>query len=233
MRRKEVEDYGYNPNSAPVAAVGGTSSNGDELPYEMAENTVGYRGWGSTRKALNMGSMPSSVGTGQPLSPVFPENVHHQDNYGFATSPTTSTYPGGTAPSDGGMSNAPLITTPPGYRPETADSSVVAAMTGPQTSNNPGIRRGISNASSNYSVQSTSDQSDVGIPQAPYDPHYYGADGGYEDAHNYSARFDNGQDYVQYPPVIREVQARRNTQIETPTNTHFPQQGNSGIAQNF
>ncbi|KAI5857102.1 hypothetical protein BZA05DRAFT_424048 [Tricharina praecox] len=235
MRRKEVEDYGYNPNSAPAAAVGGTSSNGDELPYEMAENTVGYRGWGSTRKASNMGSsMPSSVGTAQPMSPAFPEGVHHQDNYnGFPTSPTASNYPVGTAPSDGGMSNAPLITTPPGYRPESTDSSVVAAMTGPQTANNPGIRRGISNASSNYSVQSVSDQSDVGMPPGPYDSHYYGADGAYEDPHNYSARFDNGQDYTQYPPVIREVQARRNTQIETPTNTHFPQQGNSGIAQNF
>jgi len=228
MRRKEVEDYGYNPNSAPVIAVGGTSSNGDELPYEMAENTVGYRGWGSTRKAANMGpSMsPPNVGNAQPISPVYPEGMQHQDNYGgFATSPT--------APSDGGLSNAPLITTPPGYRPEAEDSSVIATMTGPTSGNpgNPGIRRGISNASSNYSVQSASDQSDNGMPPGPYD--FYGANGSYEDANNYSARFDSGPEYTQYPPVIREVQARRNTQIETPTNTHFPQQGNSGIAQNF
>ena len=32
-------------------------------------------------------------------------------------------------------------------------------------------------------------------------------------------------------PVIRDVQARRNTRIENPSV--FPQQGNSGIAQNF
>ncbi|RPB28531.1 hypothetical protein L211DRAFT_833506 [Terfezia boudieri ATCC MYA-4762] len=35
------------------------------------------------------------------------------------------------------------------------------------------------------------------------------------------------------PPVIRDVQARRNTRIETPTSAHFPQQGSSGIAQNL
>lgn len=33
------------------------------------------------------------------------------------------------------------------------------------------------------------------------------------------------------PPVIRDVQARRNTRIESPSV--FPQQGNAGIAQNF
>jgi hypothetical protein len=32
-------------------------------------------------------------------------------------------------------------------------------------------------------------------------------------------------------PVIRDVSARRNTRIENPSV--FPQQGNSGIAQNF
>ncbi|KAL5333775.1 hypothetical protein BJX70DRAFT_380027 [Aspergillus crustosus] len=32
-------------------------------------------------------------------------------------------------------------------------------------------------------------------------------------------------------PVIRDVQARRNTQIQNPSV--FPRQGNAGIAQNF
>lgn len=242
MRRKEVEDYGFNPNSPPIAG-GATSSNGDEGPYEMQEGSVGYRGWGSTRKTSNMGStaVPSSVGTAQPLSPVgmvFPEGAYDNGNgyAGVATSPTTATFPIGNAPSEGGMSNAPLINSSPGARPATADSAIVAAMTATQGPIGPdnGIHRGISNASSNYSTATHSDQSDIGIPAGRYEAPYYGVDGGYDDVHNYSGRYDDGHNYQPYPPpVIREVQARRNTQIETPTNTHFPQQGNSGIAQNF
>ncbi|KAL2833640.1 hypothetical protein BJY01DRAFT_224898 [Aspergillus pseudoustus] len=41
----------------------------------------------------------------------------------------------------------------------------------------------------------------------------------------YSDPYAGGQ------PVIRDVQARRNTQIQNPSV--FPRQGNAGIAQNF
>jgi LPXTG-motif cell wall-anchored protein len=245
MRRKEVEDYGFNPNSPPNAG-GANSSNGDDAPYEMQEGSVGYRGWGSTGKTSNMGStgVPSSVGTAQPLSPVglvFPESTYDNGNgyTGVPTSPNTATFHVKTPPSDGGMSSAPLINNNlSGARPGTADSAVIAAITalqGPAAPDNrqDGIHRGISNASSNYSTATHSDQSDIGMPSGHYDTPYYG-DGGYDDAHNYSGRYDDGHNYQQYPPpVIREVQARRNTQIETPPTTHFPQQGNSGIAQNF
>lgn len=261
-RRKEVEEYGYNPNNDPHGGAASTAagvgvarsnSNGEETLYEMTESDgAGYRGWGSTnggRKASNMGS---SVGTSVPMSPVgmafsdggFTQQQQQQqqqniigpvpDGYtGVATSPSTSTFPAGNSPSVDG-SNAPLIH---GSRPLTADSSVIGAMNGPAAAENSGgIHRGISNASSNYSAMTQSDQSDIGQPMSHHDAQYYGVDDGYEDAY-YSSRNpahpysgDNGYGPA---PVIRDVSARRNTRIETPTSTHFPQQGNSGIAQNF
>lgn len=235
--RKEVEEYGYNPNSSPTGMLGGggTSSNGEDGTYDMVEDSVGYRGWGSTNGGRKVSNLSSSVGTSQPLSPVglaFIEGNYQENGNGYGGVPTS---PGAAPSMDGNMSNAPLITTPPGNRPGTADSNVVVAMTGTLPSGNTGgIHRGISNASSNYSTMTHSDQSDNGIPPAHYDVQHYGVDGGYDDGHNYSGPY---QQYPEAaygsPPVIREVQARRNTQIETPTNTHFPQQGNSGIAQNF
>jgi hypothetical protein len=75
---------------------------------------------------------------------------------------------------------------------------------------------------------------------------YYSGDGGYDGTNNYSSPHGYqaytpevgaygvpAQYQPQPPPVIRDVTARRNTRIETPTSAHFPQQGNSGIAQNF
>ncbi|EGC41975.1 conserved hypothetical protein [Histoplasma capsulatum var. duboisii H88] len=93
------------------------------------------------------------------------------------------------------------------------------------------IRRGPSNASSAYSNANRSDVSDdLPIPGgAPgtaqyYDDPYYtdgaGQPGGAFAENPYNA-----------PPVIRDVQARRDTRIENPSV--FPQQGNAGIAQNF
>lgn len=48
-RRKEVEDYAYNPNADPTIPTVGMTG-GDS--YEMREEgSVGYRGWGSTTLA--------------------------------------------------------------------------------------------------------------------------------------------------------------------------------------
>jgi len=239
-RRKEVEEYGYNPNSDMTGGTGSGgagSSNGEEMIENDGE---GYRGWGSTNGGRKSSNLASSTGTAVPLSPGgigFSDGGYsHDGGYahgggngnGLPISPSASTFPTGTATStDGDNSNAPLI-----HRPESG-ASVIGAMTGPlASSNNGGIHRGPSNASSNYSAMSHSDGSDGGMPPTQYDAQYYGADG-YE---NYS-----GPPYQQYgdngghqpPPLIRDVSARRNTRIETPTNQHFPQQGNSGIAQNF
>ena len=90
------------------------------------------------------------------------------------------------------------------------------------------LGRGLSNASSAYSAGNHSDVSaetppPQGVPQssAYYDDGndaYYGGGG-------------DGAGGGGGAPVIRDVQARRNTHIETPAV--FPQQGNAGISQNF
>lgn len=248
-RRKEVEEYGYNPNNDPhggVAAAGvgaARSSSNEETVYEMTEsNATGYRGWGSTNGGRKVPNIGSSVGTsgGMGFSDGgFPQQQGNvlcsgPDGYtGIATSPSASTFPTANSPSVDG-SNAPLIH---GNRPATADSSVIGAMNGPVSADNSGgIHRGISNASSNYSAMTQSDQSDLGQPLSTHDAQYYGVDDGYEEAY-YSSRNPThpypGDHGYGPAPVIRDVSARRNTRIETPTDTHFPQQGNSGIAQNF
>lgn len=241
-RRKEVEEYGYNPNhgGATAGVAAARSSNGEEGQYEMVENdSAGYRGWGSTNGGRKASNMASSVGTSQAVSPGMgysePAYVQPQQNgpdgfVGVATSPSTSTFPGN-SPSTDGNSNAPLIDF--GNRPETTDSSILGAMNGPHTCDNAeGIHRGISNASSNYSAVTHSTQSDVGQPLSHHDAQYYGADNSYYYS-GHPHQYPEDGAYGHPPPVIRDVQARRNTRIETPTSTHFPQQGNSGIAQNF
>jgi LPXTG-motif cell wall-anchored protein len=239
QRRKEVEDYSFNPNSPAGAMItgGANSSNGEDAPYNMSES-AGYRGWGSTNGGRKV-PIGASVGSAPAFSPVgmaYTENTYVDSNgyKGIAPSP-------GAPSTDGGMSNAPLINPSQGNRPGTADSGptiggvaggIVGNGQGPKNADHEGIRRGISNASSNYSAMTVSDNSD-GIPPGPYDAQYYAADGGYDEGHNYSGPYQQYPDAAYVPPVIREVSARRNTQIETPASHHYPQQGNSGIAQNF
>lgn len=193
-RRKEVEDYAYNPNADPTIPTVGMS--GGDGGYEMKEDgSSGYRGWGNTtigstgRKA----STTMSGGVGQAYSDV--------------TSPTTR----------GNMSDArsgePLMDGP--HSPE---GEILGAM-GPSASNNRGadVHRGPSNASSSYSAAGRSDASDQIVGS-------YGAGGQYYDqyAHN-NPYSDNGYGQQSgAAPVIRDNPARRNTRIEGPS--HYPQQ---------
>lgn len=97
---------------------------------------------------------------------------------------------------------------------------------GPAASGNRSdMNRGPSNASSSYSAANRSDGSGEGGPY--YNNQYdsgnpYGSEGAYGSP--------PGRAEMSGQPVIRDVQARRNTRIENPS--HFPQQS-SGIAQNF
>lgn len=107
-------------------------------------------------------------------------------------------------------------------RRSTMDSETVGALgAAPAATNN--IRRGPSNASSSYSMGAHSNGSaDAPIPVGSND--YY-ADNMYYGGNPY----DNsgpGQE-----AVIRDNPARRNTQIQR--SNIYPQQGSSGIAQNF
>ncbi len=108
-------------------------------------------------------------------------------------------------------------------RRETLDLDGIGALgAAPNTIQNPGhVHRGPSNASSSYSVADGSDNSgDFALPANNYDTNAY---------YQPSSHDNNG--YAGQQPVIRDVSARRNTRIENPSV--FPQQGNSGIAQNF
>ena len=120
------------------------------------------------------------------------------------------------------MSNDPLMN-----RRETLDSDGIGAMGAAPNAreNQTGVNRGPSNASSTYSAAGHSDGSaDYPLPaHNPTDEYGYGQ-------YNYQP-YPGGNDQYMQQPVIRDVSARRNTRIENPSV--FPQQGNSGIAQNF
>ncbi|RDL39110.1 uncharacterized protein BP5553_03450 [Venustampulla echinocandica] len=210
LRRKEVEEYGYNPNNDPtLPAVGGTA----EGPFEMREEgSSGYRGWGTT--AVSSGRKASTTLSGGQSA----------GGIGMAYSDSASPH-GGTSDT---RSDNPLM----GERPISGETEALGAM-GPATTANRGadINRGPSNASSSYSAANRSDGS--------------GEVGGPGGGQYYSNQYDTGNPYnngdgpygsppgraeMAGQPVIRDVQARRNTRIENPA--HFPQQS-AGIAQNF
>lgn len=207
-RRKEVEEYGYNPNNDPTLpsiAQDGTS--------EMAEDHgSGYRGWGAATMSNRKASTTLSGGHTQG------QLSESGSQPGFPPSPT------GDRLSDG-HSGDPLVNN----RNTMSSDDLGALGAGPVAGahRGQGITRGPSNASSHYSAGNVSDRSDeqrAPIGQAyDYNPsnYGYGQPGPYGDG-----TYGGGNDM----PVVRDVSARRNTRIEAPGNY---QQGNSGIAQNF
>ena len=131
-RRKEVEDYSFNPNADPtIPAVGMASS---DNAYEMREDgQSGYRGWGTTTLAGSTGRKASTTMSGGATD---------------LTSPTRPYIDRGP--------NEPLMDG--SYSPE---GEILGAM-GPSAANNRGsdVHRGPSNASSSYSAAGRSDGSD-------------------------------------------------------------------------
>lgn len=204
-RRKEVEEYGYNPNHDPTLPAVGMNA-------EMAEDSSGYRGWGNTTTSSNR-KASTTLTSGMTYS----DSTSNPGGYASPNSPTHGTY------SDG-ASNDPLVN----GRRETLDADGIAALgSAPAANNATGVHRGPSNASSSYSAGNRSDNSGeypgmpMNNPQEYYDQGYY-QDGPY--GHNNA--YGGGQQ-----PIIRDVSARRNTRIENPSV--FPQQGNSGVSTNF
>ncbi|KAL4879814.1 hypothetical protein BJY04DRAFT_90135 [Aspergillus karnatakaensis] len=204
-RRKEVEEYGFNPNGDPTlpGVMGGA-----------ADDNSGYRGWGTTsagRKAST--NLSSSAGAGLAMS-----DTASQPGYHHAATPSDGTiqYPDG----HGGLGE----TEPYGILGAAPIGAAAAS-----NQRNPNINRGPSNASSAYSAGNHSDISEESHMSANH------PGGPYYDENPYYT--DTQQQYTAYSdpyggqPVIRDVQARRNTQIQNPSV--FPRQGNAGIAQNF
>ena len=228
LRRKEVEEYGFNPNNDPtLPAVVGANSFGDE-PTEMREDGAGYRGWGATPAARKASTtLPSGAG---PIGMALSDGGSNPENYNHNGSPTA-----GTGHNSDVHSGDPLVGSPNG-RPLSADSETIGALgAAPATLGNrqdKDIHRGPSNASSAYSGGHRSDTSgEVPMPGAAPGPQYY-KDGMYYDENMpQHGPYGDGSYGGVAQPVIRDVQARRNTRIENPSV--FPQQGNAGIAQNF
>lgn len=219
-RRKEVEEYGYNPNNDPtLPAVGLAGAYGDG--YEPKEDVSGYRGWGSTsanrKLSTNLSSTAGAGGVGGAMS----ESGSGAGGYHHGPSPSDGTIHYNDAPA----------------RPYVEDANATgvlggAAAAGGYASRSADIRRGPSNASSAYSAANRSDASDeshmAGVHPAAHEydegPFYHDMQPPFGGAYG-DGPYDGGQ------PVIRDVQARRNTQIENPGV--YPRHGNAGIAQNF
>lgn len=200
-RRKEVEEYSFNPNSGPDLTGAAVAGT-----YGDKDSSAGYRGWGTTsttRKAST--NLSSGVGIMSDAGSV--------PGYG---------QPG--APSEGTGH----------YEP--GDAETVAALgAAPVASNNRNqeIRRGPSNASSAYSAANHSEGSEDGHMAGGVGPgNTYYDDGNpyFMDGHPQGGGYGDPM-YGGGQPVIRDVQARRNTRIESPSTSY--QQGNAGIAQNF
>lgn len=222
LRRKEVEEYGFNPNEDPtLPAIGGASSNGDE-PSEMTQTDgAGYRGWGTTstnRKASTTLSSGNGIGIARSGSGSDPGGYQNG-------SPTA-----GTTQNSDVQSNDPLVND----RPMSGDSETIGALgAAPAAGGNrqDPLHRGPSNASSAYSGAHRSDTSGEGmIPGGAPGQQYYNEGMFYDEGMPQHGPYGDGS-YGGGQPVIRDVQARRNTRIENPSV--FPQQGNAGIAQNF
>jgi hypothetical protein len=202
-RKKEMEEYGYNPNHDPtLPAVAATD--------EIVEDQSGYRGWGGTSNSNRQASTTVSGGV-----------THLSDgSYQSPGSPTQ-----GASVSDQN-SGDPLMN----QRHEIMDSEIIgnlaASSAVASAPTNSGVRRGPSNASSAYSAGDHSANSGEARATGPNGQQDYYADNAYYQPGPYENPYGNGQQ-----PVIRDNPARRNTRIERPDV--FPHQGTSGIAQNF
>jgi hypothetical protein len=212
LRRKEVEEYGYNPNNDPTLPAVAGGSAGHDGPFEMREDgSSGYRGWGTTTAVGSSGRKASTtISGGQSAGGI-----------GMAYSEGTSPSQGPT--SDTRSDNALVGEGHPG------ETEALGAM-GPAASanRNGDINRGPSNASSSYSAAGRSDGSgELGGFGGGYNQ-YDAAGNPYNGETSFGSQ--PGRAEMGGQPIIRDVQARRNTRIENPA--HFPQQS-AGISQNF
>ncbi|KAI9797177.1 MAG: hypothetical protein M1825_006036 [Sarcosagium campestre] len=220
LRRKEAEEYGFNPNNDPtLPAVAGAGNNREE-PFEMSQDsTGGYRGWGATPSAARKPSGTMTSGNG-PIGMALSDGGSPPGTHGPGASPSQ-------LPTSEAQSGDPLLNSP-----ERGEFEAVGALgAGPPAGGNRDIRRGPSNASSSYSAGGQSDASgEAPLPAGAQNTNYYPSE--LEDSsYPHPGPYGGEGAYAGGQPVIRDVQARRNTRIESPSVV--PQQGNAGISQNF
>lgn len=222
-----MAEYGFNPNNDPNLAVVGAAAAYTDGASEAADD-AGYRGWGTTSSAARKPSTTLDSTSKGPAAMAFSDNGSQPGGYGYQN-----------APSNGASehySNDPLLH---GHSEgldgigalggAAAMGAAGAAASRNHRNSNTDIQRGVSNASSSYSRGAPHSESSGEVPfpgpytqeEAPYniynDTTTHGPYG--EPAYGGDSQ-----------PVIRDVQAKRNTRIErAPTFPHT--QG--GIAQNF
>ena len=210
-RRKEVEEYGYNPNDDPTLPAVGAAGDGQD----MSEDASGYRGWGnqslSNRKASTNASGLTAGHASSPSDGALPRVPSSPGNPMSSTAPLVGGAAGlaGGAALGAGAGAAAAAASDDDYRPRPAELE------------GSGVQRGPSNASSQYSTggrtnDSTDLHQDYGYDHnySQYTPYYNNGVGG----------FDASQQ-----PVVRDVNAVRNTRVQNP-GAYQPQQG---ISQNF
>lgn len=217
LRRKEVEEYGYNPNNDPtLPATGVVGSAGNDGQYEMREDgSSGYRGWGTTAVPSSGRKASTTVSGGQSAGGI---GMAYSEGHSPTHGPVSDT-----------RSDNPLVD----GRALSPEGEALGAM-GPATSGNRGgdINRGPSNASSSYSAVAPSDGSGENVISPAGANNYYGQQYDTGNPYGPDTAYGSppGRAEMSGQPVIRDVQARRNTRIENPS--HFPQQS-AGISQNF
>ena len=221
QRKKEIEEYGFNPNHDPTLPPVATAY--AENRSEMAEDNSGYRGWGAASSTQRKPSTHLSSGRGGATGAAVSETSSNPGGYAYQNSPSA-----GTGAASEGHSGDALVTGD--TMGALAGAGVVGGAMARQNSDRH-IHRGPSNASSAYSNgRAHSQVSDVELPGGEPGPYYHEAGPYYHDAAPQHGPYGDGS-YGGEQPIIRDVQARRNTRIErAPT---FPNQPNSGIAQNF
>jgi hypothetical protein len=228
QRQKEMEEYGFNPNNDPSLPPVGAAVYG-ENKSEEAEEGVGYRGWGTTNSTTTR-KLSTNLGSGRGgIGVAVSDGGSNGGGYGHQTSPSN-----GGQPSDG-HSGDPLVNSP-NARPMTGDSDLGALGGAPVAGavrQDRGVHRGPSNASSAYSNGAARSEvsDDLPLPAGGSNERSYHEDSPYYNDGPGQPGYYGDNSYGGGQPVIRDVQARRNTRIEKPSV--FPQQGNSGIAQNF
>ena len=216
QRKAEIEDYGFNPNHDQSLATAAYAETGSE----MAEDNSGYRGWGTTSTAqrkpsttLGSGSRGAAGAAGGAMSESSSTQGANAYNHG---------------PHEDSMYNNEGVATsaPTGA----AAGGAMGAAASRRRSNDPSnIHRGPSNASSAYSAGPAHTDASEELPGSAPAP-YYHEEGPYNyiDAQAQQGPYGDGTYHPSGQPVIRNVQARRNTRIE-----RAPTHPNVGIAQNF
>jgi len=168
-RKKEMEEYGYNPNHDPtLPAVAATD--------EIAVDQGGYRGWGTTSNSNRQASTTVSGGMTQ-LS----DGGHNSPG-----SPTQ-----GASVSDQN-SGDPLMN----QRRENMDSAAVGNPAAAPAADTAGVRRGPSNASSTYSMGDHSATSGEARAAGTGGQQDYYADNVYYQPGPYENPYGNGQQPV-------------------------------------